>query len=355
MILDEHIQNLKARLPQYLRSIHAHRIDESKSNDRHILMTCPYHEDKTPSLNCDEKQGVWVAKCFGCSWAGTIIDFALADTGKGKWEAIQHCAKVTGYVLPKSEAPTAQEMEKRKREKSENARKQSQIQREESKTKNMNSRTQKKLRELLKPYASHDWRADFFHESPIMGWTNEKDPHALISTLFSPADILWCGEPKDSGKHPQNFKTAEEWVGTDPESIFPYSRISPSTYKLDSISRSKDNIKETRYLCIESDDIIGKKPETDKEKQKNKAMSAALIRFLKDKTNLVLRAVIDTGNKSLHSWWEMPDADEMKSLRRLSAGLSIDESCLDGVCSPLRLPDFKHEKTGIQSTLLYLT
>lgn len=48
--------------------------------DRGGKVTCPFHEDRTPSLHCyDEPDKGW--RCYGCDRGGSIIDFGAALYG----------------------------------------------------------------------------------------------------------------------------------------------------------------------------------------------------------------------------------------------------------------------------------
>lgn len=68
-----------------------------------------------------------------------------------------------------------------------------------------------------------------------------------------------------------------------------------------------------------------------------------------------LRAVIDTGGKSLHGWFDRPSPEGIDALKTLLHGLAIDAAVFDRCSSnPLRAPGCQHEGTGKIAQLLYL-
>jgi hypothetical protein len=205
----------------------------------------------------------------------------------------------------------------------------------------------------LAPYLSSDWRADLWHSSPIRFDDPGAAPHDFIASLFKPDDILWLGELSDSGdpKHAAHLKTCRDWLKTD--RLPP--RIASGTFHNGSISRCKESVKTSPFILMESDDLIGHKPSTPEERERNKAHSSALIGYAQDKLGLKLRAVIDTGGKSLHAWLDRPPDPEMSALRKMAAGFNIDESILENCqSSPLRMPHCIHEKTHNSANILYL-
>ena len=84
-------------------------------------------------------------------------------------------------------------------------------------------------------------------------------------------------------------------------------------------------------------------------------MCAALFSFLRNEFHLSLRAVIDTGGKSLHGWFDHPTPRATAGLTRLAEGLAIDTNVLANAAAfPLRLPGCLHTTTGQRARLLYL-
>lgn len=222
-----------------------------------------------------------------------------------------------------------------------------------TKQENITQRIQEILERKLAPYLSSDWQADLWHDSPIRFDHPEAAPHDFIASLFKPDDILWLGDIGDSGKphHAANFKTCREWLRID--RLPP--RIAAGTFHPGSISRGKDSVQTAPFILIESDDLIGHKPSTPEDRERNKCLSHALNGYARDKLGLTLRALIDTGGKSLHAWYDRPPEPAMNALRKMAAGLRIDESILENCqSSPLRMPHCIHEKTQTPARLLYL-
>jgi hypothetical protein len=161
------------------------------------------------------------------------------------------------------------------------------------------------------------------------------------------------GEPYDTGqeRHRANFQTCEAWLS---EKRLP-SRIAGGHFRANCSSRSQENVCARPFIVIESDDLIGHKPTTNEEKRQNKALSYALARYCQHKLGLHLRAALDTGNKSLHLWFDRPPESALGAVRTLAPGLRIDTGLLDYCASaPLRMPGCIHEKTNTPTVLLYL-
>ena len=57
---------------------------------------CPFHNDKVPSLQVSQKNGVWLWYCFSCQTGGSIIDFVMKRDGVDEREAIKKLARHFG-------------------------------------------------------------------------------------------------------------------------------------------------------------------------------------------------------------------------------------------------------------------
>ncbi|MCP5537540.1 MAG: hypothetical protein H7A51_15065 [Akkermansiaceae bacterium] len=222
-----------------------------------------------------------------------------------------------------------------------------------TKQEKLTERIQEILEGKLSPYLSNDWQADLWHASPIRFDHSEAAPHDFIASLFKPDDVLWLGDTYDTGKpeHAANFKTCRDWLTI---ARLPH-RIAAGTFHPGTISRCKEYVKSSPFILLESDELIGRKPSTPEERERNKALSSALIGYAKDKLGLTLRAVIDTGNRSLHAWYDRPPEPAMNAIHKMAAGLRIDKAVLDSCqAAPLRMPHCIHEKTNHPARLLYL-
>lgn len=218
--------------------------------------------------------------------------------------------------------------------------------------KRLTSHLQSTLEKRLAPYIIESWRAELFDRSPMHLDCIDQIPHDFIKCLFPLDSILWMGGVFDTGeeKHKANFKTAREWLELE---TLP-QRIAPAHFREDSFSRSSVNVTTSPFIVLECDDIIGKEPSTNGEKERNKKFTSALALYAIDKLGLNLRAVIDTGNKSLHLWYDRPPPEALNAIRKMTAGLRIDAGVFDQSHRPLRMPHCIHDTTNKPAILLYL-
>lgn len=347
------LDQIKEMLPHYLEQYWPEKI--YSRTETSFLLHCPFHEDRTPSFTVDAKKGTWLFKCFSCGRAGSIIDLHAGTTGLDprSYQAIQATAQAVGIELEQSTPPSPAERREWARRRQEAAKQAHDNARKKDEQAKLAAYQKQTLHQKLQPYHSSDWRADLYHSSPIWTETPEESAQAFLNTLFPPDSILWMGEPYDTGreKHRENFRTTREWIKA---ASLP-SRIAAGTFRPGSFSRSKDNLADSSFLIIESDDLIGHKPSNAGERNENKALSYALAGYCQHELGLHLRAVIDTGNKSLHLWFDRPPPKALEAVRTLAPGLRIDTGLFDS-CStaPLRMPGCIHEKTKLPATLLYL-
>jgi len=346
------LARLKALLPEYLRAIGTEVFMKSKNQ---LTAACPIHGGIMRNFHAKEKpDGTWVWICrSGCGGdGGSVLDLharlhSLHDKSR---DCITGVADVLN-IQPSDELPTkrttARHLEQRRRESRQRA-----IDAERERT--FTATLTEKRTELLTPYLSTDWRADYFHESPMcLEASHDAQARQMIEWLFNPDDLLWMGSVYDSNKpqHRANFRPAKEWLHV-PQ--LP-SRLSAGTFREGSISRSRANLATQPYLIIESDDLIGHKPTTDEEREVNRQLNAALMSFLTDRFHLELRALIDTGGKSLHGWFTHPGEETALALAKLLDGLAIDSAVFHRAsCAPLRAPGCLHEVTGNYASLYYL-
>lgn len=163
--------------------------------------------------------------------------------------------------------------------------------------------------------------ADVMEDSPVKV-ENEEDAWKLMLSLYQPTDIVWIGEPTDSGNGKgDHFKPVSEWLKSGPAGHF----TCPSTFKPGTTSRSNDAVDTRPFLVIESDTL----PE-------DKMLS--MIHRLRKTLSLV--AVLHTGGKSLHSWWRFPDPEKLEQLKIILPHLGCDKA-LFKPSQPVRLPGVK--------------
>lgn len=125
---------------------------------------------------------------------------------------------------------------------------------------------------------------------------------AYVTGLFQDAPILsmtpvvWIGERYESGspEFARNFKTTAEWLRVN---YHPGSQICLSQFRAAGTNgqpicqRQKQNVLNRDYIVLESDSI-------------SKEQFGVLIKFMQE--SLMLRAITDTGNKSLHAVFDRP-------------------------------------------------
>lgn len=341
---------IKSMLPEYLEHI---GIVITRRTDTHLECLCPLHSDSSPSFTADLIGGVWVWKCWPCDLGGTVIDLHadLNGISRRSHEAIIGTAELLGVSdngesLPTMTADQRKANPGRIAEQAEQLRKKEKI---DSITDALSHRRER----ILAPYLSESWRADLWDDSPtILDSPIEDDAKLFIRSLYLPEDILWLGDQFDSGKpeHSANFRAASAWLTL--ESLPP--RMASGTFKQGVHSRSDSNLISSPFIVIESDDLIGHKPTDDLEREENKMLCAALILLCRDRFKLTLRAVIDTGGKSLHGWFDRPSPEALEALLSIAGGLAIDAAVVARAANPLRLPGCLHKSTARPACLLYL-
>jgi hypothetical protein len=342
---------LKSRLPDYLRAIGC---DLNFKHDTTFTTACPIHGGEKQNFKADQKpDGTWVWHCFsGCGGKGgdTIkLHAKLNGILSGSFESIKGTAEVL-HVEPDEhhQAPRISviERERRRREAEEEAK-------QEALTSHLNQQLDEKLDYFSYRHWFDDWRHALDAGTLITLKDRRQDSHLFIESLFNPDEIIWMGETYESGleQHRQNFRPVSDWIKLD--QLPP--RVAAGTFQRGSISRNSESVDQAPFIVIESDELIGHQPTNPEEREMNKAASFALFFFCIEKLGLHPRAVIDTGNKSLHLWFDRPPPDEFSALLKLADGLRIDKGLLERCqSSPLRLPGTIHEKTNNAAELYFI-
>jgi hypothetical protein len=135
--------------------------------------------------------------------------------------------------------------------------------------------------------------AELMESSPIhLLDGGEKDPRLFLETLFSPGDLIWIGDRHDLGIVGQNIMTVKGWAAFFQAggNAGPHLLINPLTGQsapkksCNGITyRGDENVHAFRYCLVEFDTLS--------REDQFKFWSAV---------DLPVRAIIDTGNKSLH-------------------------------------------------------
>lgn len=216
-------------------------------------------------------------------------------------------------------------------------------QREQDRLQNLKDRAVQALGPII---AAHPFEpVDLWESSPYRLDGDAMDDWRLLLQLYKPSDVIWIGcELYESGspEHARNFRTVEEWRR---ESDVPGRRICPNLFQPGVVSRSDKNIIATRFLVVESDPDPN---DPGKGLQKNDFCS--VLKWLQK--TLRLRAVVDTGGKSLHGWFDYPPRAEFENLTKILEALKCDPA-LSKLSHPWRLPGAMREN-GRMQCLAYL-
>ena len=182
-----------------------------------------------------------------------------------------------------------------------------------------------------------------------------QDPRQFLASLFPADALLWTGETHQSGqdgRHAARWRSVTEWQDAPPETVGPM--VSPATWNPGTISRSASNVATSPFVVLDFDGIDGIKPETPDELRVHIVSSLAITRWLREKLQWHLAAILWTGSKSLHAWFHSPPAAALASLRNIAPALGIDSGLIGNPEHPCRLPGWTHSKTGNLSRTLWL-
>lgn len=69
-----------------------------RKSGRNLVGLCPFHEEKTPSLNVNPELQIY--KCFGCDTGGDVFRFVQQMSRISFDEAVVHLAQRGGIALP---------------------------------------------------------------------------------------------------------------------------------------------------------------------------------------------------------------------------------------------------------------
>jgi hypothetical protein len=195
--------------------------------------------------------------------------------------------------------------------------------------------------------------ADFWELSPVRLLGDPAFDWRLLLQLFRPGDILWignkydsCADDKSEAKKEscrRHFRRVSDWLK---ERRAPEQFTCPSVFKPGSHSRCNEAVLQRRYLVIESDVL-------------SKDQMSAVISWCRQ--FMRLRAIVDTGGKSLHGWFDAPTQEIEAELRTILPNLgwrpdhkpTLDPA-LFKLAQPCRLPGAWREPGKVRQALLYL-
>ena len=198
--------------------------------------------------------------------------------------------------------------------------------------------------------------ADLWEDSPVRIANEPREDTALfLSVMFRPNDLLWIGERHDPGIPGTNIRTAAQWIEffRSNGKTAPFIIVNPLTgtaaQKRDGDGetyRGDKNIAEYRYCLGEFDNIT-------REEQ---------LRFW-DASGLPVRALVDTGGKSIHAWISVRAFGDIRTpeqwtreIRNTLYGEGLIPLGIDSACSnPSRLSrlpgHYRAEKGQFQRVL----
>lgn len=202
--------------------------------------------------------------------------------------------------------------------------------------------------------AAHPWTsAEARAESPEkrLGWLH--DPRRFIAAMFPAEALVWTGSVNQSGtRHAARWKTTAQWQDEPEDTVGPM--IAPATWKPGTVSRAGEHVATAPFTVLDFDGFDGRKPETPEELREHLTASMAIIRWLRERLQWHLAALIHTGNKSLHAWFSTPSPAALQSLRDTGPALGIDAGLIGHPEHPCRLPGWIHPKTGKPARVIFL-
>ena len=275
----------------------------------------------------------------------------------------QSCAEIVGRTNIKLRAAIAKggteprfNSEERQRRERERLKRIDRAKREES-VRECVSRSRETILDL---YAWSEHEA--VKASPIANCGFGSDVGRLfLKSLFRGSDVVWIGEKWDSGSPAKrgHFQDVATWLD-DPEIDAPF--ICPATFKPGTFERKPENIVARPFIVLEGDlvdPICAEKLRrgealTTHDKARSRAGCLTVINFFRIHSTFDLRAVVDSGSKSVQGWFDAPDLEEIDALRVMLPGFGFDPAVLRP-SQPVRFPGVFRKDSGRWQKLLYLS
>jgi hypothetical protein len=171
----------------------------------------------------------------------------------------------------------------------------------------------------------------------------------FLSTLFEPDDVVWIGNVWETGKrtttsgrqvdYRDHFQPVDDWLGRPIRSEF----VSHCTFQTGSNSRNNESVAKRCYIVVESDVLTV-------------SQSGAVFNYLANACELNLRAIVSTGGKSIHGWFDWPIGANDVAMAECGAvlsGLKCDPATLRP-SQPVRLPGCIRRDKSRPQELLYI-
>jgi hypothetical protein len=281
-------------------------------------------------------------RCLHTRCAGVVAEF------NGKLRSAMAVGEAGGKVKP----PTVGELVKRDHRKSEaeaKRKREARIVRE----------TRETLPVILRDFAWSE--VDAWEASRIrLDGAPEEDGALFLRWMYAPAAVVWSGERYDTGKpeHAKHFQTCAEWLAGEP---LQGPLICPAIFRAGVHGRTQENIAARPYLVLEGDEadpvcaekIARNEPLNDDDKARNRAACLAVLNWCRLMAGLELRAVVDSGSKSMHGWFDLPDKGTLEEMNLMLPALGFDVATLRPT-QPVRLPGVRRAESGRWQRLLYL-
>ena len=102
---NEIIQQLKAHAD--IATVIENFVPLKRSGNGRFLGVCPFHDDRSPSMNVNPTLGIY--KCFACGAGGDVFKFVQEHEKMDFKGAIEWVANFTGFALPQLGAPESNE------------------------------------------------------------------------------------------------------------------------------------------------------------------------------------------------------------------------------------------------------
>jgi len=165
------------------------------------------------------------------------------------------------------------------------------------------------------------WTASEIYESSPTPLPDSPDgDYALFLSLFRPDDTIWIGDITDSS--PAHFRKQSAWSQL---SSAPHPFTTGAVFKPEAEARKNEMVLARKYLVVESDVL-------DKDKV------GSVFRLMRERFRMRLHAIVDTGGKSLHAWFEAPHTPLWeKQLLAFLVPMGIDKATFRA-SQPVRLP-----------------
>ena len=194
------------------------------------------------------------------------------------------------------------------------------------------------LSRIKRDYPAH--AVDLWESSPVKCDESLDDAKAFLR-LFPADAVLWIADDVRKTGRPEHtlfFRTRAEWEAET--FTAPGTRIAPSAFRQGTVSRKAANVVRHLFTVVESDTLA-------------KDDFCAVLRWLREACGWKLAAVVDSGGKSLHAWFQRPDDRDMATLAEHAAALGLDAKFSEP-SQPWRLPGVKRDGSDTPQQLVYL-